>query len=197
MLTGGSSAEGVYKVWAKLPAFKKMSGVKFYFGDERCVPPEHPESNYGMAMRTLFGKGVPIGCSVLRMEAEEVDRESAALRYESLLPLKIDVLLLGVGEDGHIASLYPGSSNLQEKTRKVLPAKGDKPPVDRLTILPSVITQANAIFVLARGPVKAQVLVKVLSKIDDFDTIPARLALKNATWLLDSPLLKENNEQFT
>ena len=68
------------------------------FGDERCVPPDHDESNYGMAMQTLFSHGVPIECSVFRMEADAIDIEAAEQRYADLLPDSIDVILLGVGE---------------------------------------------------------------------------------------------------
>lgn len=186
MLTGGRSAEGVYIAWAQLPAFKKMSGVQFYFGDERCVSPEHPESNYGMVMRTLFEQGVPAGCSVFRMEAEDANREEATKRYEDRLPNKIDVLLLGVGEDGHIASIFPGSVALQEKKRQVLAITGPKPPYDRFTITPPVITRASAIFVLAIGEAKGRILAKALQGKEDFDRMPACLALSNATWLLDS-----------
>jgi 6-phosphogluconolactonase len=108
-----------------------MTAVRFYFGDERCVSPDHPESNYGMAMRTLFKQGVPKGCSVFRMEADGSDREAAALQYSEMLPDKIDLLLLGVGEDGHIASLFPGSEALQEVARCVMPIIGPKAPNER------------------------------------------------------------------
>ena len=109
MLTGGRSAARLYKAWRDLPAFQQMIGVSFYFGDERCVPPDHAESNYGMAMQILFPNGVPTGCAVFRMEADATDQEAAALRYADLLPDLIDVLLLGVGEDGHIASSFPNN----------------------------------------------------------------------------------------
>ena len=98
MLTGGRSAARLYKAWRDLPAFQQMTGVSFYFGDERCVPTDHEESNYGMAMQTLFSHGVPIECSVFRMEADAIDIEAAAQRYADLLPDSIDVILLGVGE---------------------------------------------------------------------------------------------------
>lgn len=185
MLTGGRSAERLYAAWAGLPGFQQMSCVQFYFGDERCVSPEHSESNYGMVMRTLFARGVPDGCSVSRMEAEDINREEAALRYEQGLPQGVDILLLGVGEDGHIASLFPQHAMLKEVVRRVMPVTGPKPPFDRLTITPSVVTQAGAIFVLAAGGVKAQILANALQMPEDFDTMPARLALKNAIWLLD------------
>lgn len=196
MLTGGRSAEQLYTAWAAIPAFQQMTGVQFYFGDERCVPPGHPESNYGMAMQSLFNHGVPAGCSVFRMEADAPDCNEAAIRYESVLPDKVDVLLLGVGEDGHVASLFPGSVALHEVNRRVMHITGPKPPHERLTITPSVITQARSIFVLATGVSKAQILVEALQVIGDFDTMPARLAL-NATWLMDTPYLEVDNERLT
>lgn len=186
MLTGGRSAERLYTAWAKLPAFQNMVGVQFYFGDERCVRPDRAESNYGLVMRTLFQGGVPRGCSIFRMEADDTDREAAALRYDEVLPDKVDVLLLGVGEDGHVASLFPGSVALREVSRRVAPITGPKPPYERLTITPPVIAQARSIFVLAVGVAKAQVLAKAQHAVGDFDTLPARLIL-NATWMLDLP----------
>jgi 6-phosphogluconolactonase len=189
MLTGGRSAERLYMAWAAHPVFQQLIGVQFYFGDERCVPPNHLESNYGMAMRTLFNQGVPVGCSVFRMEADDSDREAAALRYDEILPDKVDVLLLGVGEDGHIASLFPGDEALQEVSRRVMPVTGPKPPYERLTIASPVIVQAKSIFVLATGEAKAQILDKALQAVGDFVTLPARLVL-NATWMLDSATLE-------
>jgi 6-phosphogluconolactonase len=185
MLTGGRSAARLYKVWRDLPAFQQMTGVSFYFGDERCVPPDHTESNYGMVMQTLFPHGVLSGCSVFRMEAEAEDREVAAQRYSDLLPDSIDVLLLGVGEDGHIASLFPNSTALQERNRRVVPITGPKPPFERLTITPPVIAQAKSIFVLATGNAKAKVLSKARQAPSNFVELPACLVL-SATWLLDT-----------
>lgn len=195
MLTGGRSAERLYTSWAELPAFQQMTGVQFYFGDERCVPPSDVESNYGMVMRTLFNQGVPAGCSVFRMEADDPDCEAAVLRYERTLPDKVDVLLLGVGDDGHIASLFPGSVALQEAGRRVMFVVGTKPPYERLTVTTPVITQANSIFVLASGVAKAQILERALQEKHNFVSIPARLALK-ATWLLDTPYFEIDKERF-
>ena len=123
------------------------------------------------------------------MEAELADRKTAALRYEDILPEQIDILLLGVGEDGHIASLFPYSAALQEKNRRVLPVTGPKPPFERLTIAPSVVTQARITYVFATGVAKAQILVNTRQKVEDFDRIPARLVVNNSIWLLDSPIL--------
>lgn len=187
MLTGGRSAERLYTAWAELPTFRQMTGVRFYFGDERYVPSDHLESNYAMVMRSLFNRGVPNGCSVFRMEAEDSDREAAAQRYAHALPEKVDVLLLGVGEDGHIASLFPGSTALHEVSRRVLPVSGPKPPFERLTITPLVIAQARSVFVLAAGAAKAKVLSGALNGKSDIETLPARLVI-GANWLMDTAI---------
>ena len=91
----------LYKAWRDLPAFQQMTGVRFYFGDERCVPPDHAESNYGMAMQTLFPNGVPTGCAVFRMEADTADQEATMQSYADLLFDSIYVLLLGIRKDDH------------------------------------------------------------------------------------------------
>jgi 6-phosphogluconolactonase len=187
MLTGGRSAARLYEAWSDLPAFQQMTGVSFYFGDERCVPPDNSESNYGMAMRTLFSHGVPTECSVFRMDADAKDLKMVAQRYAELLPDSIEVLLLGVGEDGHIASLFPNKAALQERKRRVIPITGPKPPFERLTITPPVIAQAKSIFVLANGTVKAAVLNIARQAPSNFEELPARLVL-SATWLLDTAL---------
>lgn len=185
MLTGGRSAERLYTAWARLPSFQQMTGVRFFFGDERCVPPEHPESNYGMVMETLFARGVPTGCSVSRMEADGLDCGSAATLYDEMLPNQVDVLLLGVGEDGHIASLFPGSVALREISRRVVYITGHKPPYERITITPPVITNAKLVYLLATGEKKGNMLCKALNSLEDSMLLPVRLTL-GCIWLLDN-----------
>jgi 6-phosphogluconolactonase len=187
MLTGGTSAKRLYRSWAMMKEFVSLRGVRFYFGDERCVSPDHADSNYGMALRFLFADGVPETCCVLRVEAEDSDRDGAASRYGAQLPERIDVLLLGVGEDGHIASLFPGSSTLMERSRRVIHTLGPKRPFERLTITPPVVEGAKFVFVLAPGRAKADVLAKVFQKPGDVMGCPACMVLRG-TWLLDSPL---------
>lgn len=137
-----------------------------------------------MAMSTLFKAGLPQGCAMHRMEAEGDDLEVAAERYAAILPRTIDILLLGVGEDGHIASLFPHSAGLHEIRRRVLPITGPKRPNQRLTITPPVILQAHLTVVLAVGAVKAALLKEALRMPNNIDALPARLVLRG-TWLMD------------
>lgn len=184
MLTGGRSASKLYTAWSRHPLSCNLHGVAFYFSDERCVPPCHSESNYGLAMRTLFANGLPSGCTVHRMEADNPDPDAAAARYAAALPDHIDVLLLGVGEDGHIASLFPQSAALDETRRGVVAITGPKSPHRRLTITPPVVRQARSVFVLAAGAAKAAVLMEALRSPDRINDLPARMVL-GAIWLLD------------
>jgi len=183
MLTGGKTAEQLYDHWARASALP-LERMRLLFGDERCVPPDHADSNYALVMRTLLAKAVPPGCSVARMEAENSDREAAARAYEKLLPEAIDVLLLGVGTDGHVASLFPHSPAFRAGQRTVVPVTGPKPPRERLTITPKVIAGAREVFVLARGAEKGGILVEALKSPADSVSLPVRLAL-GGTWLLD------------
>jgi len=183
MLTGGRSALQLYDAWFRIPGFRGLSGVSFYFGDERCVPPNDAESNYGLAMRTLFREGVPGDCRVYRIKADLADVESEADRYALMLPRNLDVLLLGVGEDGHIASLFPHSKSLREPVRRVVPVVAPKPPSRRLTITASVIREARSVYVLAPGAGKAEVFKKARYEPDAIEALPARLAL-SGSWLL-------------
>ncbi|MGN6391335.1 MAG: 6-phosphogluconolactonase [Gemmatimonadales bacterium] len=182
-LAGGRTPEPVYRALASLPDVD-WSRVDVYFGDERAVPPDDPESNFGMVRSALLTR-VPIsGTRVHRMEAERPDREAAARAYERGLPAALDVLVLGVGPDGHTASLFPGSPALDEQRRLVLPVMGTKPPAARLTITPPVIEAARRIAVLAAGADKAAAVSRALEgPLAPRDT-PAQLA-RRGDWFLD------------
>lgn len=185
MLTGGRSAELLYKAWAALPEFDTLRNVHFYFGDERCVPPYHSESNYGLAMRTLFCHGIPQNCTVTRMAAEQADHAAAAEAYEQTLPARLDVMLLSVGEDGHIASLFPHSEALSETYRRVIAITAPKPPYKRLTVTPVVIAVTTHVFVMAIGKTKVGVFEEAQVEPLAVSNLPARLVL-GAIWLLDT-----------
>lgn len=184
MLTGGKTAELLYREWRKLLDFQSLSGVNFYFGDERCVDEFSEASNYRMTMTALFQNWVQSGCAVFRMMAEWENSDLAARHYEAILPSVIDILLLGVGEDGHIASIFPGSSVFLNKgSRSVESIVGSKSPFRRLTITPKIVNDAKNIFVLAPGSEKKRVLDEALKIPSDISRFPARMTL-SGVWLM-------------
>ncbi|HKT60010.1 MAG TPA: 6-phosphogluconolactonase [Gemmatimonadales bacterium] len=182
-LAGGRTPEPVYRELAQA-ADIAWSRVSVFFSDERAVPPDHVESNYRMVRSALLAR-VPIpAASVHRMEAERADRDQAAREYERLLPAALDILVLGVGQDGHTASLFPGSPALHEQRRLVLPVVGTKSPADRMTITPPVIASAHRIAVIATGADKAAVVARALEGPIAPEEVPAQLARRGA-WFLD------------
>lgn len=178
MLAGGGTPMPVYEHLAA-EADMPWQRIVIYFGDERCVPPKTPENNAFMAISRLFPDGVPAGVTVHRMCGEE-NPDKAARDYEALLPSRVDVLLLGLGEDGHTASIFPGSVALDEEQRRVMPVIGNKPPMQRLTITPPVIREAGHLLVMAQGEDKADAVRRALIE----GSVPASLAA-DGDWLLD------------
>ncbi|VAW71377.1 hypothetical protein MNBD_GAMMA12-1332 [hydrothermal vent metagenome] len=181
MLTGGRSASSLYQYCSGLFNHSKIS---YYFGDERCVQSDHSESNYCMAINTLFPNGMPDNCQIEKIRGDSVDYDAEADRYAKLLPAKLDILLLSVGPDGHIASLFPRSSSLNENVKKVLSVRGSKLPVERVTITPKVIEEAKNIIVMATGEEKGCVLAAALNNAEDTQELPVRLTI-GSTWILD------------
>src|SRR5262249_43901846 len=158
--------------------------VHVYFGDERCVAPDHSDSNYRMAKAALFDRAPIPAANVHRMEAERADREAAARAYEAVLPDALDVILLGMGEDLHTASLFPGGSWVSIHGRKVIHVTGaPKPPPERLSITPDVIGAARALLVAAAGAGKAGQVAQALTGPAQPERYPIHLA-RRATWLL-------------
>jgi 6-phosphogluconolactonase len=189
MLTGGKTAEKLYLELAKNLKLSELKNVHFYFSDERCVATNHPESNYGMVNRTLFVNKKTIGCFIYPMEADAKDQKKAASKYEKILPDQFDIMMFGIGEDGHIASLFPGSNALRDDDNSlVLPVISPKKPYNRLTITPHVISKAMSIFIIATGAKKAKVLCQMLSVKSLNDNFPLSYVM-NATWLVDSELI--------
>lgn len=124
------------------------------------------------------------GFRVTRMKAEAADLDEAARQYESELPTRLDVLLLGMGVDGHIASLFPRHPSLMEIERRVVHVTTDTEFNHRLTITPSVISAARLIFLLVTGAAKGKVLAEALQSPDRVEALPVRFAIRG-TWLLD------------
>jgi len=181
-LAGGETPRPVYQRLAAMTL--PWNRIDVYFGDERAVPPDHRDSNYHMAAETLLDPaGVP-PARRHRMPADSADCLEAAEQYADLLPQRLDLLLLGVGRDGHTVSLFPGSPAVREAWLRVVPAHSPEPPTLRLTITPPVIAVARARLVLARGRDKAAAVARALEGPDDPEQCPAQLA-RPGVWLLD------------
>lgn len=182
-LAGGSTPRPVYEELARMQNLP-WDRVDVFFGDERGVPPDHPDSNYRMARETLLDRiPVPDG-RIHRMEAERDDRQAAAREYARLLPERLDLVLLGIGSDGHVASLFPGSPALEEEGRSVLAVEGPSEPRERTTLSPPVIRDAGCVVVLARGDAKAEAVARALAGPEDPSACPGVLA-REGTWILD------------
>lgn len=183
MLAGGETVKAVYRCWADQQDFPH-DRIEYFWGDERRVSFDHPQSNYGQAIKYLFPNGAPENLDAHPFDPENPDEDAAARCYEGLLPDMIDVMLIGMGEDGHIASLFPGDRALFDATRRVVPVVGPKSPKQRLTITPTVIKSAGVVFLLATGAVKGKVLARALGESVDINRLPVQLLL-GATWILD------------
>lgn len=186
MLAGGRTPRTIYARLAASPLRDRVpwEAIEVYFGDERRVPPADARSNYAMALECLLAL-VPIPpWRVHRIQAERADPERAAEEYGALLPDRVDVLLLGIGPDGHTASLFPGSPALRERRRRVLVVTSPSAPHERLTITPPVIEAARTIVVVAQGGAKAAAVERALTGSFDPQHVPAQLA-RRAIWILD------------
>ncbi len=172
-LSGGSTPKTLYSLLAgqTFQPLVPWSKVYFFWGDERCVPPDHPESNYGMARVTLLEQVPGPLDNVVRVPTEKGDAQCVAAEYERILKTffglnegqqpRFDLILLGMGEDGHTASLFPGTAALQEMgtvTANDIQRLG----THRITLTIPAINQAAHIVFLVSGTSKASVLKEVL-----------------------------------
>ena len=184
-LSGGRVPRPVY---ARLARSESISWdrVEIFFADERAVPPDDGESNFRLVMETLgvVFSGRPQ--AIHRMEADRADLGQAALEYESQIPPALDVLVLGMGADGHTASLFPGDPAVGEARRRVVAITGPSSLPWRMTITPPVIRAARATLMLVAGAPKAAAVARALAGPFDPLQCPAQLA-REGTWILDQP----------
>jgi 6-phosphogluconolactonase len=181
--SGGRSPRPVYRQLAQVSDVP-WERVAIYFADERAVAPQHPDSNYRLVKEELLDRISREVAAVHRMEAEQPDLHRAAREYETVLPIALDLLVLGLGEDGHTASLFPHHPAVAETHHRVVPVEEPGAPHRRMTITPPVIRAARSIIMLISGRNKAPALALALAKPDDVMECPARLA-RNGTWIAD------------
>jgi 6-phosphogluconolactonase len=178
-LSGGTTPRPIYEALAgmELPWPK----IHVWFADERCVPPDHHDSNYRMARLALLDH---VPAVVHRMEGER-DPDVAAADYDAALPDVLDAILLGMGEDLHTASLAPGVDWTRPTGKKVIHVSGfAKPPPERITVTPDVIDAARALIVAVSGAGKAPQVALALEGPAHPERYPIHLA-RRGTWLLD------------
>jgi 6-phosphogluconolactonase len=167
-------------------------GCDLFFGDERCVPPSDPESNFGMVKECLL-RHVPMPEQAVHRIYGELEPELAARRYEERLRAlgfatqkRFDLVLLGLGSDGHTASLFPNAAALEETGRLVVSARAPTPPLARVTLTLPVINAARQCLFLVSGSEKAQALAAIArgsgATLPASSVVPAAGQLR---WLVD------------
>lgn len=196
-LSGGNTPRSIYSLLAQeYKTALPWSKIHFFFGDERSVPPDHPDSNYRMANEALLSH-VPIPPENVHRILAELDPEPAAQEYENQLREffhlahdawpRFDLVMLGLGEDGHTASLFPGSSALEEKSRLVVPTWVEEKKTFRITLTYPVLNHAAEVEFVVSGAGKAQILWDVL-RPSPFVSFPAQQVKPEngrLLWLLD------------
>ena len=213
-LSGGSTPKGLY--WLLATGFRSSlpwEKMFFFWGDERHVPPDHPDSNYRMTNDAMLSK-VPVPPeNIFRVPTETQDTDLAAAQYEQTLKKffhlkegefpRFDLILLGMGPDGHTASLFPNTKALQEKTRLVLANWIEKFKTYRLTLTLPVLNNAACTMFLVAGADKAAALHEVLEGNAPGAQFPAKLIKPvqgKLIWLIDrqaAASLSKSIEQST
>jgi 6-phosphogluconolactonase len=196
-LSGGSTPLAVCPLLVVPPRVRQLdwSRVEFLFGDERAVPPDHPDSNYRLAREALLDYLPRLRMEqVHRMHAEEADLDAAARRYEDLLRVRvagrpgrapaIDLIWLGMGADGHTASLFPGSAALGERRRWVVGNWAPSIEAWRMTLTYPVLNAGREVMFVVTGAEKAAAVRAIRSGQGD---LPAgRVRARRTRWILDA-----------
>jgi 6-phosphogluconolactonase len=197
-LSGGTTPTKLYGLLGNEPYCSQIDWqlVHIFWGDERCVPPDSPDSNYYMAQEMLLRK-IPVPANqVHRMPADLPDRNAASQAYTVEMQRAFgtngiptfDLIQLGMGPEGHTASLFPHQPSLHENQRLVMPASVPKPPPDRLTFTPPLLNAARNVLFLVAGSDKADALQAVIEGAYQPDEYPAQIVRPpngEVVWMLD------------
>jgi 6-phosphogluconolactonase len=205
-LSGGSTPRGLFTLLAaNARSVLPWDKMFFFWGDERHVPPGDPESNYRMANESLLAKIPVAAANVFRIPAENPDAAAAALAYEQTLQKffqlqpgefpRFDLILLGIGPDGHTASLFPESAGLNEKSRLVIANWVEKFKTNRITFTFPVLNAARSVAFLVSGTDKAPALHAILEdETAPGERYPAKLVSPTdgkLIWFLDKAAASE------
>jgi 6-phosphogluconolactonase len=197
-LTGGTTPAELYGLLGNEPLRSQIDWqlVHLFWGDERCVPPDSPDSNYYLAQKTLLTKISIPESQIHRMPADWPDRDAASQAYSVDMQRTFhtngipgfDLIHLGMGPEGHTASLFPHQASLHEKQRLVMPVTVPKPPPDRLTFTPPLLNAARNVLFLVTSKDKADALQAVLEGEYQPDEYPAQIVRPTngeLVWMLD------------
>jgi 6-phosphogluconolactonase len=192
-LSGGNTPRPVYARLATVARDLPWDLVRITFGDERCVPPDDPESNFKMAHETLFAPAAVPEQSIMRMRGE-IDPPIAAQQYEGRLdalagqrhePIyRHDLILLGLGEDGHTASLFPGTAGIEETTRRVIANFVPKFNSWRLTFTFPLINQARHVCFLVDATKHKDLIERVIDGDPKFPAARVNPSAGDLTWII-------------
>lgn len=197
-LSGGSTPAATYELLAtRFHLSVDWKEVQFFWGDERCVPPDNPASNYGMGYRTMLSRLALRPDQVHRIRGEEPP-EKAARAYEDELRKRFELVegefpqfslvLLGLGENSHTASLFPGSAAIRETERLAVEVEVDAPEHHRVSLTAPVFNNAARVMFILTGDNKAQAVRNILQGPRDPEKFPAQLIAPTngeLLWLLD------------
>lgn len=194
-LSGGSTPRDIFDVLARdFQTTINWELTRFFWGDERCVAPDHPESNWGMTMNHLFSK-VPVNDKKVFRIKGEIEPEMAARDYSatlsSQLPAKdgvasFDLVILGLGEDGHTASIFPHQINSWYSEDNCVVATHPDSGQKRVSITGKIINNARQVLFIVTGKNKASVVAEIINSTGNFTSYPASLVNnKETTWLID------------
>jgi 6-phosphogluconolactonase len=200
-LAGGSTPKTLYGLLASNPLLQAKvpwSKIQFFFGDERHVPTDHAESNFRMAKEAMFAKAPIDPQHVHRIKGEKRDATEAAVEYDADLRVsfglaadqlpRFDLVLLGMGPEGHTASLFPGTKALKEERRLVVSNWVGKFYTDRITLTPPVLNNAARVIFMVHGEEKAPALKAVLEGPYEPEQLPAQIIQPRqgkVLWLVD------------
>ena len=192
-LSGGNTPAPIYRRIATEAHDFPWESVWFTFGDERCVPPDDPQSNFRMARQNLFVPAAVPEKSIMRMRGE-IDPKIAAQEYEQQLdaiatergePIyQHDMILLGLGDDGHTASLFPGTAALEETARRVVANFVPKFNAWRLTFTFPLVNHARHILFLVGASKSSQLIERVLAGDPQFPAARVNPSAGEVTWMI-------------
>jgi 6-phosphogluconolactonase len=201
-LSGGSTPKGLYSLLATEHATFDWKNTFLFFGDERHVGPTDAESNYRMVDEALLTRIKIPPANVFRVKGEVTDAERVATEYEKQVRQffnlkagefpRFDLILLGLGPDGHTASLFPGSRGLEEKSKMVISNRVEKFHTDRISFTFPVLNNAAEALFLVSGADKAEILQRVLNGHDEppYPSQQVQPANGSLVWMIDEAAAK-------